>query len=123
MWELHRTEVHTHYILEDKSLSDVIKYMKEKHNFHATWASNSLSLDFRWLMASRKSQYERQLDKWKFRKNLTSDEWEFAIGRMNKRKQEGKENELFIDGFKVPKKRIRKEILRGRRPNETGTIS
>ena len=70
----------------------------------------------------RKAQYERQLTLWKFRKNLTSDEWGFAINRMEKRKREGKENDLFVDGCRIPPKRIKKEISRHRRPNETGMI-
>lgn len=46
-------KIHIHYLLEDKSLSDPITYMKEERNFHATWTSNNLSLDCcRWLMAS-----------------------------------------------------------------------
>ena len=60
---------------------------------------------------------------WKFRKNLTSDEWGFALDRMEKRKREGKENALYVDGLKVPAKRIKKEISRYHRPSETGIIS
>ena len=41
---------------------------------------------------------------------------------MEKRKREGKENELFVDGFRVPTKRIKKEMSRHRWPNQTGII-
>ena len=94
--------------------------MKEKNNFHATWVPNSLSLDLGSSWSLRKAQYERQLAMWKFRKNLTGDEWGFAIDRMEKRKRDGKETELFVDGFRVPVKRIKKEISRRPRPNDTG---
>ena len=51
VWESHRTEIHHHYLLEDKSLGDLVSYMKEKNNFHATWVPNSPSLDCgKWLM-------------------------------------------------------------------------
>ena len=75
VWESYRTEIHNYYLVEDKSLTDLISYMKETHNFHATWVPNALSLDSSgWLMAPRKAQYERQFVLWKFRKNLSSDE-------------------------------------------------
>lgn len=71
----------------------------------------------------RKAQYERQFTLWRFRKKLSSNEWEFVFGRMEKRKREGKENELFVEGFRVPDKRIKKEISRHHWTNETGMIS
>ena len=51
VWESYRTEIRNYYLLEDKSLADLISYMREKHNFHATWVPNVLFFRFQgWLM-------------------------------------------------------------------------
>ena len=50
VWESHRTEIRNYYLLENKSLVDLVSYMKEKNNFYATWAFNNLLLNCsKWL--------------------------------------------------------------------------
>lgn len=57
-------------------------------------------------------QYERQFKKWGFRKNLAPNEWQFVSRRIEKRKREGKDTDLRIDGVAIPEKKLRKAITR-----------
>jgi hypothetical protein len=56
-----------------------------------------------------KAQYERQFNKWNFRKNRKNPEWKFVHHRIEKRKRCGKESDLFIDGVLTSTKKVRKE--------------
>ncbi|KAF8247193.1 hypothetical protein K440DRAFT_479801, partial [Wilcoxina mikolae CBS 423.85] len=94
-WESYRKEIHTLYLGHNKSLKDVMSYMKEHHNFDAT-----------------KAQYERHFKMWNFRKNLNDDEWKFVHNRMEKRKRNDKDSVLRVDGIEIPNKRVKKEISR-----------
>lgn len=57
-------------------------------------------------------QFERQIQRWCFRKNLTQEEWQFAVRRIKKRKREGKDTEVAIDGIPVTSKKLKKAIAR-----------
>lgn len=59
-----------------------------------------------------KAQYERRLKQWDFRKYFKAAEWKGIDHRVNKRKREGKESEVYKDGILVPKEKIRKEVAR-----------
>lgn len=41
-WESYRAEMHTLYLAHNKSLKDVMSYMKEKYSFDATWVLKEL---------------------------------------------------------------------------------
>lgn len=59
-----------------------------------------------------KAQYEHHFKIWNFRKNLKSHEWIFVNHRFNKRKRNGKESDLYVNGVLVPKKKVKKETAR-----------
>lgn len=58
----------------------------------------------------RQAQYERQLKKWGFRKNLTSNEWAYVAREIEKRTFEGRDSEVIVDGKLVPKEKVQKKI-------------
>lgn len=59
--------------------------------------------------ADSKAQYERQFKKWGFRKNQKGPKWKDAHRRIAKRKRDGKDSIVYIDGVLIPRKRIQKE--------------
>ena len=59
-----------------------------------------------------KAQYVRKLKQWRLEKNSTKDKWEFAASQVQKRRLEGKETEVIINGRPVPAKRLKKEMAR-----------
>ena len=59
-----------------------------------------------------KAQYETQLKKWDFRKNMTNKEWDYTLLRMRKRKFDGKESDVYFNGSKVPEKKLKKQMSR-----------
>ncbi len=62
--------------------------------------------------ADSKAQYVRKLKQWRLEKNSTKDKWEFAASQVQKRRLEGKETEIIINGRLVPAKRLKKEMAR-----------
>lgn len=45
-------------------------------------------------------------------KNSTNEKWKFAASQIEKRKLEGKETEILINGTLVPSKKLKKEMAR-----------
>ncbi|EEP81496.1 predicted protein [Uncinocarpus reesii 1704] len=60
----------------------------------------------------RNNQYYAQFKKWNIKKRRTGDDWKFVFGRVQKRKLEGLESDVYMDGSLVPEKKLRKEIAR-----------
>lgn len=54
----------------------------------------------------------RLFKKWGFRKNKRAHDWEFIDRSIKRRKNEGKESEVFHNGLLIPKQRVEKEIAR-----------
>jgi hypothetical protein len=74
-----------------------------------------LSLPVNWRAddIASKAQFERQFKKWKFRKYLNDKEWEYVQHRSVKRKRDdGKESEVHINGSLISAKKIKKEVSR-----------
>ncbi|RMJ20186.1 hypothetical protein CDV36_000054 [Fusarium kuroshium] len=94
-WEKHKPAIHNLYISQEKKLEDVIKLMADEHGFQPT-----------------KAQYVRKLERWAFKKNSSKEEWEHAAAVVRKRKSEGKETELQMNGKVISTKRLRKEFGR-----------
>ncbi|KAI9671342.1 MAG: Ankyrin-2 [Alyxoria varia] len=94
-WETLKSTMHHHYLSEDKSLKVLMELMASSHEFHAS-----------------KSQYERHFKKWGFRKNLKSSEWKAIHHKIDKRKREGKDSDLYVDGTMIKKQKVRKETSR-----------
>ncbi|CAG9982408.1 unnamed protein product [Clonostachys byssicola] len=59
-----------------------------------------------------KSQYIRKLASWKIKKNATSIDWKKAAIIIDKRKRQGKESEIYVDGKLIPSKKMKKETAR-----------
>lgn len=63
-------------------------------------------------LSPRKAQYVRKLNQWHMEKNSTNEKWKFAASQIEKRKLEGKETEILINGTLVPSKKLKKEMAR-----------
>lgn len=59
-----------------------------------------------------KSEYEKYLKRWKFRKNLTKEEWTPVRHKVLARKREGKESDVYLEGVLMPAKRVKRGIGR-----------
>jgi hypothetical protein len=59
-----------------------------------------------------KAQYELRFRKWNFRKNRPKDDWMIVARKIEKRKREHKENEVYIDGKLIEPKKVKKTTLR-----------
>ncbi|WKT53639.1 Clr5 domain [Fusarium oxysporum f. sp. vasinfectum] len=97
-WDRWKDVIHALYILEDRPLKGprgVIKCMEEQHDFRAT-----------------KSQYEYRFKKWGFWKNLTHGNWQIISWKINKRKKDGKNSDVYCGEELISVKRLRKEISR-----------
>jgi hypothetical protein len=59
-----------------------------------------------------KSQYEKYFKRWKFRKNLTKEEWTPVRQKVLARKREGKESDVYLEGVLMPAKKVKRGIGR-----------
>ncbi|RTE83504.1 hypothetical protein BHE90_001985 [Fusarium euwallaceae] len=94
-WEKHKPTIRNLYISQEKKLEDVIQLMADDHGFQPT-----------------KAQYVRKLESWGFKKNSSKEKWEHAAAVVRKRKAEGKETELQMNGKVISTKKLRKEFGR-----------
>ncbi|KAH7190121.1 hypothetical protein DER44DRAFT_851925 [Fusarium oxysporum] len=62
--------------------------------------------------ASNKSQYEYRFKKWGFWKNQTHENWQIISWKINKRKKDGKNSDVYCGEELISVKRLRKEISR-----------
>ena len=60
----------------------------------------------------RTSQYIGKFKQWHIKKNLTNEEWKFIDRKLRKRKQEGKESDIYFHGKLIPDKKVKKETSR-----------
>ncbi|KAF4466427.1 hypothetical protein FALBO_6710 [Fusarium albosuccineum] len=105
-WEEQRDRIYTMYVDEDEKLDRVIERMAQEHNFHAS-----------------RPQYIRRITVcWKMRKNSTKEEWQLAKSLVRKRKAEGKETRLSMNGKSVDSKKLKKELRRYQEP-QSGTLA
>ncbi|KAF2177656.1 hypothetical protein K469DRAFT_515616, partial [Zopfia rhizophila CBS 207.26] len=97
-WESQKSTILELYLRPKSKLQGpggVIETMSEQHQFIAT-----------------KSQYEARFRKWGIRKNLRGDEWQILNKKLERRKMEGKQSDVYINEVIIPKSKIRKEIRR-----------
>ncbi|RSL61288.1 hypothetical protein CEP54_006281 [Fusarium duplospermum] len=102
LWEREKEHIRALYLDQDKTLDELVKCMAEEHGFHAT-----------------KAQYIRRLDSWKMRKYSTKEEWEYVDSLVRKRKLEGKESEIIMDGKPISVKKLKKELGRYGQPRSS----
>lgn len=64
-------------------------------------------------MTCRKKQYERQFQKkWRFRKNLTKQDWRILHFKVSKRQSKGKRTKVFVDGRPQQMEKLEHEVSR-----------
>ncbi|TQN63786.1 hypothetical protein CSHISOI_11692, partial [Colletotrichum shisoi] len=88
------------YLLEDKSLKDVITTLSTIHNFRPS-----------------KAQLESKLKQWHMAKNMTSMEWKHVDMRIRKRRLRGKDSKVYLSG--IPLRCATVEKARGRHSFES----
>ncbi|KAF2490660.1 hypothetical protein BU16DRAFT_543960 [Lophium mytilinum] len=94
-WEDHKDLIQDLYLWQNQTLQHVMDFMKENHDFTPS-----------------KGQYERQLKKWQFKKNSKADVWKAVTYKTEKRKREGKESDVYMEGELVPREKVRKATAR-----------
>ncbi|KAL6399313.1 hypothetical protein AUP68_17859 [Ilyonectria robusta] len=94
-WDAHKKQIRALYLVEDKTLDQTIEIMRERYGFSAT-----------------DKQYLRKLKAWGMKKNVSSHQWKQSVSLVQKRKAEGKETKLTIDGMVISAKRMKKEMGR-----------
>ncbi|KAJ3544472.1 hypothetical protein NM208_g881 [Fusarium decemcellulare] len=106
-WEEQRDRIYTMYVDEDEKLDRVIERMAQEHDFHAS-----------------RPQYIRRITVvWKMRKNSTKEEWQLAKSLVRKRKAEGKDTRLSMNGKFVDSKKMKKELRRYQEPQSEKPLS
>lgn len=94
--------------------------MEKTHGFRARCANHRLLIIGLISFANRynsKSQYIRRFEQWGFKKNFTDEEWKFIARQSQKRTLEGKDSDVYRDNRLVPRKKVKKEILRHTPPS------
>ncbi|KAH6711909.1 ankyrin repeat-containing domain protein [Leptodontidium sp. MPI-SDFR-AT-0119] len=89
-WSAHKELLRGLYF--NSTLAKLMEHMKEDFGFIAS-----------------KNQYERKFKEWKFRKNLSSDEWEHVLRKKRKRDEASKETRVVLYGVEILSKRLKKE--------------
>ncbi|OQU94322.1 Ankyrin repeat-containing protein [Cladophialophora immunda] len=59
-----------------------------------------------------KAQFELHFDRWNFRKNLTKEEWRSVTHKIQKRKRDHKESEVYMNGLLMNPKKVQKAMSR-----------
>ncbi|KAJ4313621.1 hypothetical protein N0V84_009329 [Fusarium piperis] len=94
-WERNKEHIRSLYLDQDKSLDDLVTSMAEQHGFHAS-----------------RAQYIRKLGTWNIKKYSSKDNWKRADGLIRKRKVDGKDTEIVMNGKLVSAKKLKKELGR-----------
>ncbi|KIX00540.1 uncharacterized protein Z518_10680 [Rhinocladiella mackenziei CBS 650.93] len=92
-WERHKATIRKLYLEENKTLDEVMRAMNASHGFVST-----------------KSNYERRIRRWKFRKNHAAVQWKAVVRRVQSRQRSGKESNVYIDSRFVPPKKLRRKV-------------
>ncbi|RPA79453.1 ankyrin [Ascobolus immersus RN42] len=97
LWNEHKDEILFSYSRAgpDLTLEETRSLLLERHGFDATIA-----------------QYKQQLLRWGVGKNFTEKDWAKIGHQVKKRKREGKESEVYLEGERIPTKKVLKELAR-----------
>ncbi|WYZ46775.1 hypothetical protein EsH8_IX_001000 [Colletotrichum jinshuiense] len=99
-WARVQPEIRRLYLVEDKSLKDVMMILSAFRDFRPS-----------------KAQLEWKLKQWHMTKNMTSTEWKHVIRRVRKRHFEGKDSKIYLSG--IPLRLATVEKARSRHCYET----
>ena len=111
-WDAQKSTIQRLYITEDRSLQALTEIMAASHGFCARYHFFRLPIRLTTTYSNSKAQYERHFKQWGLRKNLKSHEWKAIRHHTSKRKFNGKESDLYVDGILIPNKKVRKETSR-----------
>ncbi|KAH8690778.1 ankyrin repeat-containing domain protein [Talaromyces proteolyticus] len=95
-WDAHRAEIERIYLRERKSLNELRQFMESTYGFRKT-----------------KYQYEAQFKQWGFKKyRMGAENWKYVKRQIEKRTNDGKQSDVFIDGTLRSPKTVQMEIRR-----------
>ncbi|KAL1622613.1 hypothetical protein SLS56_008660 [Neofusicoccum ribis] len=98
-WEAVKPEIERLYMQANMSLRELMESLKTSRGLSAT-----------------KAQYEAQFKKWNFRKNVLKGQaerqWKTVKWKVEKRKRDGKDSNVYVDGVLPPNKKVKKEMAR-----------
>ncbi|KAI3006407.1 hypothetical protein CBS147346_3698 [Aspergillus niger] len=107
-WDTYKSEIERLYIYENRKLEDVMSYMESQHSWNKRQAHFTRLPNIVVDQKFSKASYTRQINKWIFRKHSKSRNDEWISKRVAKRKRDGKESEVFIDGLQLHPKKVAK---------------
>ncbi|GLA21778.1 hypothetical protein AnigIFM62618_001334 [Aspergillus niger] len=107
-WDTYKSEIERLYIHENRKLEDVMSYMETQHSWKKRQAHFTRLPNIAADQKFSKASYTRHMNKWGFRKHSESRNDEWISKRVAKRKRDGKESEVFIDGLQLHPKKITK---------------
>src|SRR5436190_12120057 len=111
-WDSYKEILQHLFLTENRTLKSVKEFMNDTYGFRAryTWTLDSEAIITN--LVNSIAQYENRFKKWGFRKKQTARKWIDVQGRVEKRKRDGKESNVYNGGRLVPQKKVRKEISR-----------
>lgn len=103
--------VHQFYWLEDHTLEDTMRAMREQHNFIATCGPRTFRLMGHGLprltRPNRKKQWISKLGEWNLKKNISSQEMEKIVQiQLERKTNDGKDTRFTVRGRPVAQENI-----------------
>jgi Clr5 domain len=108
-WERHKATIRKLYLEENKTLDEVIEVMNEAYGFVSAYKP-SFGATYIHSYLSSKSNYERRIRRWKFRKNHAASEWEAVVQRVQSRDRDGKKSNVYIDTRSVSSEKLQRKV-------------
>ena len=117
-WEPYKDIMKRLFLTEDKTYDEVMRLMEQgEYKFRARYSQSQIFQScYLTKFVNSKAQYERQFGKWNFRKNRKQHDWASASRIIKRRKRDGKDSNVYIDGVLLAAKKVRKESSRNDRP-------
>ncbi|KAJ5640408.1 ankyrin [Penicillium herquei] len=94
-WDVYKSEIERLYVHENKTREEVRTFMATEYSWKKSLA-----------------QYSRMFNQWGFRKHSDPRDDQFIAWKVGKRKREGKESEVFINGIQIHPAKITKSSYR-----------
>lgn len=94
-WENYRETIQRLYVVEDKSLPEVIDEVKQMFGFIAT-----------------ERQYKRRISQWRLDKNIKDDEMRAIVSEQASRLRQGKASVFYVRDRRVDPQKIKRFVRR-----------
>ena len=120
-WEPYLAEIRRLYLDEGQSMKSIQKHLETEYHVRATYVSSNLRHHVGILEIQRLNRFVSSVDQLKklarrqnWRKNLAlkDDEWSQLSTAVEKRKRDGKETEVLVDGKVADAKKLKRSIKR-----------